>query len=250
MEAAKLLNIDPELRSRIEKARSQLPPFQVGRNGRLQEWIEDFDDADPNHRHTSHLAALYPEAQITPQTSPDLARACEATIELRTKAAHWEQTEWGRANFAAFYARLLKGDIAYRYVLDLIAHAADDNLLTYSAAGVAGAEDNIFAIDGNMAGTAAIAEMLLQSHLGYIEFLPALPKAWSNGEVTGVCARGGLTVDLRWRRGELASARVVSRTVCITEFRYRDRIWKSSFRAGESRTFSSTVFGKETRSIT
>jgi len=245
IEAAKRLDIDPEFRARVETAREKLPPFQIGRHGRLQEWIEDFDDADPNHRHTSHLTALYPEAQVSARSTPDLARACEVTIEMRTKAANWEQSEWGRANFAAFYARLLKGDVAHRYLIDLIANSADDSLLTYSAAGVAGAEDNIFSVDGNTAGTAAIAEMLLQSHAGYIELLPALPAVWPDGEVKGLCARGGWVVNILWRKGSLVSATIESRIGGAVEVRYRDRGSKVTLRRGESGILSSSELRKQ-----
>src|SRR5260370_24614622 len=140
--------------------------FEIGRHGQLQEWLEDFEDADPNHRHTSHLVSLYPEHQISPRSTPELARAAEVTIERRMNTPNWEQSEWGRANLVVYYARLLKGDLAHKYFVSLIAKAADDNLLTYSSGGVAGAEQNIFAIDGNTAGAAEGAEGRLPARLG------------------------------------------------------------------------------------
>ncbi len=114
IEAAKVLAKDGRTARKLEGARAKLPPFQIGRHGQLQEWLEDFEDADPNHRHTSHLVALYPEDQISPRTTPALARAAEVTIERRMNTPNWEQSEWGRANLVVYYARLLKGDAAHK----------------------------------------------------------------------------------------------------------------------------------------
>jgi alpha-L-fucosidase 2 len=105
--------VDPEFRREVESARAKLPPFQIGRHGQLQEWLEDFEEAAPNHRHMSHLIALYPENQISPFTTPDLARAAEVTIERRIQSPNWEDTEWSWANLINFYARLGNGDAAY-----------------------------------------------------------------------------------------------------------------------------------------
>jgi len=233
IETSKTLSIDLEFRQRLEHARAKLPPFQIGKYGQLQEWFEDFEDAEPNHRHTSHLIALYPEHQISPRTTPELARAAEITIERRMSAPHWEQSEWGRANMVVYYARLLKGDEAYKYLVSLVAKAADDNLLTYSSGGVAGAEQNIFAIDGNTAGAAGIAEMLLQSQGGEIELLPALPSAWPSGSVRGLCARGGFVIDIAWRSGGLVSATITSRHGVGALVRYRDGFFVLNITAGQ-----------------
>jgi alpha-L-fucosidase 2 len=208
--------------------------LQVGRYGQLQEWLFDFEDAYPNHRHTSHLTALYPESQVDIRNTPALAHAAEVTIERRTSARDWEQTEWGRVNFMAFYARLLKGDQALHYLNDVLVKATGDNLLTFSQGGVAGAEDNIFAIDGNTAGSAAIAEMLLQSQRGEVELLPALPKAWPNGEVCGLCARGGHTVDITWRGGTLVAAAVHSRFGGMLPVRYGETVKPFNIAAGST----------------
>jgi alpha-L-fucosidase 2 len=210
IDAANTLSVDEALRQKLEEARAKLPPFQIGKHGQLQEWLEDFEDAEPNHRHTSHLVSLYPKHQISPRTTPELARAAEVTIQRRMNAPHWEQSEWGRANLVVYYARLLKGDAAYKYLVSLVAKATDNSLLTYSSGGVAGAEQNIFAIDGNTAGTAGIAEMLLQSQGGEIELLPALPSAWKTGSIRGLCARGGYIVDISWRDGDFTSASITS----------------------------------------
>ncbi len=233
IEASKTLSIDLEFRQRLESARAKLPPFQIGKFGQLQEWLEDFEDAEPNHRHTSHLVALYPEHQISPRTTPELARAAEITIERRMSAPHWEQSEWGRANLVVYYARLLNGDKAHKYLVSLVAKAADDNLLTYSSGGIAGAEQNIFAIDGNTAGAAGIAEMLLQAQSGEIELLPALPSAWPSGSVRGLCARGGFVVDIAWRSGGLVSVTITSRHGDGALVRYRDGFFVLNINAGQ-----------------
>jgi len=242
IEAAQTLGSDDELRQRLETARAKLPPYQIGRHGQLQEWLEDFAEAQPNHRHTSQLVGLYPLHQISPRTTPELARAAEVTIRRRMDAPHWEQSEWGRANLVVYFARLLKGDEAHRYLASLVAKSADANLLTFSSGGIAGATQNIFAVDGNTAGSAGIAEMLLQSQGGEIEFLPALPSVWANGSVRGICARGGYVIDMTWRGGKLEVATVLSRKGGTAQLRYGDRIVRMKFAPGERRNLRAESF--------
>jgi alpha-L-fucosidase 2 len=215
-----LLSIDSSFGSRIQKARQNLPPFQIGRYGQLQEWLEDFEEAEPNHRHTSHLIALYPENQISPEKTPALATAARITLERRIQQPNWEDTEWSRANLVNYYARLWDGDAAHHHLVGLIATATEDNLLTYSRGGVAGATQNIFAIDGNTAGAAGMAEMLLQSQGDSIHLLPALPAAWPDGEVSGLCARSGFQVNIRWRSSRLVSASISSKQGGTCNVRY------------------------------
>lgn len=209
-EASELLGIDDDFRRQLSTAREKLPPFQVGKHGQLQEWLTDFDEAEPNHRHTSHLIALYPERQITPRSTPELARAAEVIIDRRQTADGWEQTEWVEANLIAFYARLQKGDLALKHLRSLIVDASEDNLLSYSVAGIAGVDENIYAFDGNSGGTGATAELFVQSTGTEIELLPALPTSWPTGSITGLRARGGYTVDLTWADGELAAAEITA----------------------------------------
>ncbi|MEU8819771.1 glycoside hydrolase family 95 protein [Actinoplanes sp. NPDC048796] len=223
-QAADILGVDPALRARAEAARARLSPFRIGRHGQLQEWLHDFDEADPAHRHTAHLVAVFPERQITPRRTPELARAAAVTIERRQAAPGWEQTEWVEANFAAFQARLLDGDKALHHITRLIADASETNLLSYSQGGIAGAEQNIYSFDGNSGGAGAIAEMLLQSDGAEIELLPALPSTWRDGSVQGLRARGGFTVDLTWRDGRLHEARVRADHKATARLRYRDTV--------------------------
>ena len=191
----------------LRNAIAQLPPYFIGGKGQLQEWYIDYEERQPNHRHTSHLLGLYPYAQIN---TPELEQACRVSIENRLNAPGWEDTEWSRANTICYYARLRDGENANKSLVTLLTELSRENLFTMSPAGIAGAEGDIFCPDGNMAGSAAVAEMLLQSHKGYIEFLPALPESWSDGSFSGLCVRGGAEVSASWQNGVLKSAAVVA----------------------------------------
>lgn len=242
IDASTLLGVDEALRAQMTAARDRLPPFQIGKYGQLQEWLEDFEEAEPNHRHTSHLIALYPENQISPEKTPALAAAARVTLERRIHQPNWEDTEWSRANLVNYYARLLDHEAAHHHLLGLIAHAADDSLLTYSRGGVAGAESNIFAIDGNTAGAAGIAEMLLQSQGDGLHLLPALPAAWPAGSVRGLCARGGITVSIFWRGGQLTSATLKSDRDMESSVRYGSGLARVHLAAGKKVTLLPATF--------
>lgn len=211
VEAAELIGLPAgEFERRAAAARERLAPLRVGANGQVMEWLRDEGEAEPSHRHTSHLCALYPERQITRRGTPELAKASERTLELREAAPGWEQTEWVEANMMVYHARLGNGDEAERHLRALMSDATEANLMTYSVGGVAGAAQNIYSFDGNPGGTAGVAELLVQSERGELDLLPALPTAWPTGSVSGLRARGGLSVDVAWSSGRLTTATITS----------------------------------------
>jgi alpha-L-fucosidase 2 len=211
IEAGQILATDTEFTATLKGALAKLLPYQVGANGRLQEWQEDFADAEPTHRHVSHLIALHPGSQIAVRGTPELAAAARRTLELRGDGG----TGWSKAWKVNFWARLEDGDHAYKMLSELISKSTMPNMFDTHPP---------FQIDGNFGGCAGIAEMLLQSHTKEIVLLPALPKAWPSGAVRGLRGRGGFAVDIQWRNGDLESVSLQSTAGSNPQLRYRDRV--------------------------
>ncbi|RFU29876.1 hypothetical protein B7463_g6484, partial [Scytalidium lignicola] len=234
--------LDSEFTSQVKDARSKLPPLKIGKRGQLQEWLEDYEEAQPDHRHLSHTMALCRSAQITARHTPSLAEAVGVTLANRQARADLEDIEFTAALFGANYARLNDAEAARKQIGHLIGELSFENLLSYSKPGIAGAETNIFVIDGNLGGGAVIGEMLLRSAGdGEIDLLPALPTLWESGSVTGLRAKGNLEVDLEWKDGGLTVARLKAFSPGSVTLYYMDAKANVSFKADDVLRFNSSL---------
>ncbi len=220
IEASQILNADSDFRNKLKAACDQLPPYQIGKYGQIQEWLEDYEEAMPGHRHTCQLLGVFPFAQITPSETPELAQAARISIERRVSAPDFEEGAWARNLITLYLARLQDSDAAYESLSTLFRKEAGNSLFV----GTRLAPANAYEMDYNTGATASIAEMLLQSHSGYIHLLPALPDAWSEGQVQGLRARGGFEVAIKWTNHELVESLIKSTVGSVCRVRARTKV--------------------------
>ncbi len=234
-EASKVLGVDKSFRKRIKKTLSRLYPYQIGKDGNLQEWYYDWQDQDPYHRHQSHLFGLYPGHHLSVEETPELAAVCARTLEIKGD----ETTGWSTGWRVNLLARLQEGEKAYHMYRRLLRYVSPDNYKGEDARRGGGTYPNLldahspFQIDGNFGGCSGVIEMLMQSSTNKIVLLPALPESWADGKVQGICARGGFVVDMEWKNREVVSLIVSSLKGGQTEICFNGVSKKVVFKAGE-----------------
>ena len=234
-EASKVLGVDKSFRKRIKKTLSRLYPYQIGKDGNLQEWYYDWQDQDPYHRNQSHLFGLYPGHHLSVEETPELAAACARTLQIKGD----ETTGWSTGWRVNLLARLQEGEKAYHMYRRLLRYVSPDNYKGEDARRGGGTYPNLldahspFQIDGNFGGCSGVIEMLMQSSTNKIVLLPALPESWADGKVQGICARGGFVVDMEWKNREVVSLIVSSLKGGRTVICFNGVSKKVVFKAGE-----------------
>ena len=228
IDASEVLSINNEFVDEVKKAKDNLAVPQIGSDGRLMEWAEEFKELEPGHRHISHLFALHPGSQISLRETPELAQAAKKSLDYRIKNGGGH-TGWSAAWLISQYARLADAEQAKNSLDVMLAKSTSPNLF---------GQHPPFQMDANFGTTAGIAEMLLQSHSGEIILLPALPKEWRKGSVSGLRARGGFTVDMSWDNGNLLELKITSIQGNTFKLIYKDIIVEFPTKRGEVSVFN------------
>ncbi len=235
IDASKILDTDQKFAKHLQKLIPQIAPFQIGQHGQLQEWMQDIDDPNIHHRHVSHLWAVYPGHEINYDQTPDLMDAAKQSLRFRGDGG----TGWSLAWKINYWARFLDGNHAYMMIHNLLSPAESAQRKNKG-----GTYPNLFdahppfQIDGNFGGSAGMVELLIQSQLGYINLLPALPDALPEGEISGVCARGGFELSFAWADGALTSVEILSKAGQPCQLKYKDQLIHFDTQAGERYRFN------------
>lgn len=236
--ASKVLNVDEELRHQFQSTLDDLAPYQVGQHGQLQEWLNDYDETNPGHRHMSHLFGVVPGNSITTNTTPELVEAARRSL-LRRLEHNSGWTGWSRAWAINLAARLGDAQLAHQQLELLLERTTLYNL--FDTHPRRGGNTLCFQVEGNFGATAGIAEMLLQSHTGEIHLLPAHPTQWKRGYVKGLRARGGFEIDIYWKNGELDKATIQSKAACPCKVRYGEKVIEFPTGPGETYHLDGTL---------